>query len=415
VRSRYLVCFAAAVFAAGLATSVGLGAQGGGQGQPPPAPPKPGQLAPDYYKNIKVLKNVPADQLRTQMEYFTAALGVQCNFCHVQGQFDSDDNPRKDRARKMMAMVDRFNDSPANDITVTCATCHHGHVPPERTPTLAVNMTQAEADAAAAARAARQGGPGGGGGQGGGQGRGPGGQGAPGGAPGGPGGGQRGGAPAPAPKPTETADQVISKYVQALGGQAALAAAKTRVLEGTQQTRDLQTTPIKVQEKVTGEYRLDVASQPNPSVRVSTASGAWMTGFGPNPRDLEGVQAAQVARPTEFGLGLNAKSIYSSFDVRRYENVDGKRAIVIDGKRSPIVTESLYFDMESGLLVRRLVQTKTAYGNLAEQIDYSDYKDAGGIKVPFTIRYATFNQVTTEKFADAKVNAPIDDAVFSKK
>ena len=396
MKSRHLFQFATLTFAAVLCAAVGVGAQGGGQ--QPPAPPKPGQLAPDYFKNIKVLKNVPADQLRTQMEYFTASLGVNCNFCHVQGQFESDDNPHKDRARKMMAMVDRFNDNPSNDITVTCATCHHGHVPPERTPTLAMPMTQAEADAAAAARAARQGGPGGG------QGRGPGGP-----------GGQRGGAPQAPPKPTETADAVIAKYVQALGGEAALAAAKTRVLDGAQTSRDLQTTPIKVQEKVTGEYRIDVASQPNPAVRVSTKSGAWATGFGPNARDLEGIQAAQVARPTDFGLALNAKSVYSSFDVRRYENVDGKRTVVIDARRGPIVTESLYFDTESGLLLRRVVQTKTAYGNLLEQIDYSDYKEAGGIKIPFTVRYATWNQVTTEKFVDAKVNAQIDDAVFAKK
>jgi hypothetical protein len=394
-----------AVTAAGvLAAAVGISAQAGRQGGPPPEPPKPGQLAPDYFKNIKVLKNVPADQLRTQMEYFTASLGVNCNFCHVQGQFDSDDNPHKDRARKMMAMVDRFNDNPSNDITVTCATCHHGHVPPERTPTLATPMTQEEAAAAAAARAARAGGPGRGG-PGGGQGRGPGGP-----------AGQRGGAPQAPPKPTETADALIAKYVQALGGEAALAAAKTRVLEGAQTTRDLQTTPIKVQEKATGEYRIDVASQPNPAVRVSTKAGAWATGFGPNARDLEGIQAAQVARPTDFGLGLNAKtSLYSSFEVRRYENVDGKRTVVVDAKRSPIVTESLYFDTDSGLLLRRVVQTKTAYGNLLEQIDYSDYKEAGGIKIPFTVRHATWNQVTTEKFVDAKVNAQIDDAIFAKK
>jgi hypothetical protein len=378
--------------------------QGGPPQGPPPAPPKPGQLAPEYFKNIKVLKSVPADQLRTQMEYFTASLGVQCNFCHVQGQFDSDDNPRKDRARKMMAMVDRFNGNPANDVTLTCATCHHNRVPPERTPTLAVNMSQAEADAAAAARAARAGGPGGAGG-GGGQGRGQGGgQGR---------GGGRG--PAPEPKPTETADAVIAKYVQALGGQAALAAAKTRVLEGAQTTRDLQTQPIKVQEKVTGEYRIDVATTPNPTTRASSPAGAWATGFGPNARDLEGVQAAQVSRATDFGLGLNAKTVYSSFDVRRYETIDGKRSIVIDATRGPVVTESLYFDLESGLLLRRLVQTKTAYGNLAEQVDYGDYKEAGGIKIPFTIRYATWNQVTTAKFVDAKVNAQIDDAVFAKK
>jgi len=208
---------------------------------------------------------------------------------------------------------------------------------------------------------------------------------------------------------------VIAKYVEALGGQAALTAAKTRVLEGSQTTRDLQTQPIKVQEKVTGHYRIDVASTPNPSVRASAPAGAWTAGFGPNPRDLEGVLAAQVARPSDFGLGLNAKTIYSSFDVRRYETIDGKRSIVIDGKRGPVVTESLYFDLESGLLLRRLVLTRTAYGNLAEQVDYSDYKEAGGIKIPFTIRHTTWNQVTTEKFVDAKVNAQIDDAIFAKK
>ena len=335
---------------------------------------------------------------------------MQCNFCHVQGQFDSDENPHKDRARKMMAMVDRFNDNPSNDIIVTCATCHHGRVPPERTPTIAVNMTQAEADAAAAARAPRAArgpvaaaasGRGPGGGQG---------------APGGQGGRGGGRGPAPEPKPTETADAVIARIAQALGGSGGASPRRRRaLLEGSQTTRDLQTQPIKVQEKVSGEYRIDVAATPGPITRASGPAGAWVTGQGPNPRDLEGVQAAQVARATDFGLALNAKSIYSSFDVRRYETIDGKRAVVIDAKRGPVVTESLYFDLESGLLLRRLVQTKTAYGNLAEVVDYSDYKEAGGIKVPFTIRYATWNQVTTEKFVDAKVNAQIDDAIFAKK
>ena len=208
---------------------------------------------------------------------------------------------------------------------------------------------------------------------------------------------------------------MIAECVQALGGQAALAAAKTRVLEGTQTTRDLQTTPIKVQEKASGEYRIDVASTPNPSYRVSTPQGAWATGFGPNARDLEGVQAAQVARPTDFGLALNATTLYSSFDVRRYDTIDGKKVVVVNAARGPIVTESLSFDTESGLLLRRVVQTKTAYGSLAEQVDYSDYKDAGGIKVPFTVKHTTWTQVTTEKFADAKVNQALDDALFAKK
>ncbi len=52
--------------------------------------------------------------------------------------------------------------------------------------------------------------------------------------------------------------------------------------------------------------------------------------------------------------------------------------------------------------------------NLAEQIDYSDYRDVGGIKVPHTVRHATWNQVTTGKFTDVKINAPLSDDVFAK-
>jgi hypothetical protein len=211
-------------------------------------------------------------------------------------------------------------------------------------------------------------------------------------------------------------DDVVNKYVQAVGGQAALAAVKTRVAEGTQTTRDLQTAPIKIQEKATGEYRIDVATQ-NPSFRVSTPGGAFGSGFGnnPAPRDLEGVDAAQVSRPTEFGIAASLKSKYTNLTVRRYENVDGKPTVVVDGRRSDIVGESLYFDRESGLLVRRVIRTKTAYGDLQEQVDYSDYRDAGGIKVPFQIKHATWSQVTTEKFTDVKVNGPVDDALFVKK
>jgi hypothetical protein len=49
-----------------------------------------------------------------------------------------------------------------------------------------------------------------------------------------------------------------------------------------------------------------------------------------------------------------------------------------------------------------------------EADDYSDYRDVDGVKVPFSVRHATWNAVTTEKFNDVKVNAPVDDAVFAK-
>ena len=79
-------------------------------------------------KNLKVL---PSTMDRAQvvgvMRNFTAGLGVQCTFCHVQGQFDSDENPNKNTARMMMTMVRQINMSfPDGKQHVTCYTCHRG-------------------------------------------------------------------------------------------------------------------------------------------------------------------------------------------------------------------------------------------------------------------------------------------------
>jgi hypothetical protein len=82
------------------------------------------------------------------------------------------------------------------------------------------------------------------------------------------------------------------------------------------------------------------------------------------------------------------------------------------------VTEELAFDRESGLLLRRTVATGSTGGfgimALGEQIDYSDYRDVSGIKVPFSVRHATNAAVTTAKFSDVKINAPVQDSVFAK-
>jgi len=401
--------------------TLALRAQAPQQSQAPAAADQ-GPSAKEKFKNIKVL-NIPASQLRDTMEYFTAALGTNCGTCHVVGpnqDFAADDRRAKDTARKMIQMVDAFNANPDKAITLTCATCHHGKQQAERTPPLAIEMTPAEAAAAAerAAQfaAARAGGPGGPGGPG--RGAGPGN--APGGAPAGaagaaPGGGAPGqGGPGRGgpPRPTETVDDVINKYVQAIGGADAIANAKTLVLHGTQTTRDLVTTPITVQEKATGAYRIEVDRKPQPQVSVTDGKAAWVQA-GANARDLEGVQAAQVSRPSELGI-LALKQRYPNLQVGRYANIDGVDTISL-ASRTPAAMEQFQFERQSGLLKRRTIQTSTPYGALVEQVDYSDYRDAGGIKIPFQVKYTSWRDVTTEKIADAKINAPVDDAAFAKK
>ena len=207
----------------------------------------------------------------------------------------------------------------------------------------------------------------------------------------------------------------MTKYQQALGGKDALAKATSRVLTGTVTTRDLQTSNVTVKETAAGAYRIDIASQPNPTIRVVNGKAGWSSGgFNNMVRDLEGLQFQQAARLADFGLPLHLAERYEALTVSRYGNIDGRPTIIVTGRAYPGVTEQLQFDRESGMLLRRSVTTTTPLGPLPEQIDYSDYRDAGGVKVPFTIRYVTWNAVTTQKLTDVKFDTPVAETEFAK-
>src|SRR5262249_13861659 len=60
-----------------------------------------GKTAEQVFKNIQTLKGIPADQLQPTMQFISNSLGVECNFCHVQGAFDKDHKKPKLAARKM--------------------------------------------------------------------------------------------------------------------------------------------------------------------------------------------------------------------------------------------------------------------------------------------------------------------------
>ncbi|HKA00975.1 MAG TPA: photosynthetic reaction center cytochrome c subunit family protein, partial [Candidatus Solibacter sp.] len=96
----------------------------------PDKPPKP---AEEVYKNIQVLKGLPAPKLRTTMLNVTAWLGVECVYCHTVPQFEKDDKPAKQTARGMYRMVETLNRDPAT-AAVTCYTCHRGSAKPQNTP-----------------------------------------------------------------------------------------------------------------------------------------------------------------------------------------------------------------------------------------------------------------------------------------
>ena len=111
-------------------------AQNASSGSAASSPP-PQKKVEEVYKNIEVLKGVPSDQLIPAMEFITAALGVECGFCHVERHFDQDDKKPKQQARKMMQMMAAINQANFDGRQkVTCNTCHRGSRLPVRVPAL---------------------------------------------------------------------------------------------------------------------------------------------------------------------------------------------------------------------------------------------------------------------------------------
>jgi len=95
------------------------------------APKKGPGGPPQPHKNLKVLQE---DQVRPMMGGMQGALGQRCNFCHVQGDNASDDNPKKLVARNMMTMVNEINAKfPDGKAHVSCYTCHRGKTTPDMT------------------------------------------------------------------------------------------------------------------------------------------------------------------------------------------------------------------------------------------------------------------------------------------
>jgi hypothetical protein len=113
-----MLLLAAPVFAQSSQGGPPQGAPGGGGGNPP--------------KNLKLLK---PDEVRARMGAFRAGLGVGCDFCHVEGDRASDDNPKKVVARGMIAMTADINAKMfGNGERVTCYTCHRGKQEPDTAP-----------------------------------------------------------------------------------------------------------------------------------------------------------------------------------------------------------------------------------------------------------------------------------------
>jgi photosynthetic reaction center cytochrome c subunit len=333
--------------------------------------------AEEQYKNIQVLKGIPADQLIPAMQFITASLGVECEFCHVQGSFEKDDKKQKQTARKMMGMMFAINkDNFDGHREVTCYSCHRGSADPVGTPVVMAEERKAGTGDAKPEEKKSEGAE-----------------------------GKEANGP--------TADQLLDKYLQAVGGGAAIEKVTSRVMTGaiTFGDRDV---PIDIYSK-DPDRRISFTHTPDgDSVTAFDGHEGWL-GFPGRPvREMHGSEIDAAAMDADLHFAAHLKGMISEAQVRGTERIGDHNAYVVVGKREGKPPLRLYFDDRSGLLVRLVRYGETPLGRMPTQIDYADYRDAGGVKIPFRWTLARPSGRFTIQVSEVKENVPVDDAKFAK-
>jgi outer membrane lipoprotein-sorting protein len=350
----------------GVALAIGQAAQA----QRPP-------MAEEVFKNVQILKGIPVDEFMDTMGMFSAATTLNCTDCHTSDSTVSwdkfaNDTPRKQTARRMMLMVNAINKDNFRGVRiVTCYTCHRGDRP-RGVPSLAVQY----------------------------------------------------GSPVEDPNEIESfpasgqpsADQIFEKYIQALGGTQRLASLTSFAAKGTYEGYDTDQikAPVEIYAKAPAQRATIVHAPFGDSVRIYDGRAAWIASADkPLPLmqltagNLEGAKIeSAISFPAQLKQAFNQWRVSST-------SIDDRDVRVLQGtnpRQSPV---NLYFN-EAGLLVRLVRFVDTAVGRVPTQIDYSDYREVAGVKMPFRwIATWTDGQSTTQ-LSEVQPNVPIDAAKFAR-
>ncbi len=307
------------------------------------ATPPEKRPAEEIYKNIQVLKGVPAEELVLGMNAIAGSLGVDCDYCH-ENNFNEDKIPAKGKARQMMRMTRQINqENYPTQAAVTCFTCHQGQAIP---PVIPVLHPQRSTPENAQAK--------------------------------------------PAAEVLPRVDQVLDRYAQALGGQEALNNIKTRALK---------TAPMDPKSKEVTEIFVKAPGR----VLHVMQSGGYSTHAGFNGRQawqydseksywglLDKGQRISLIQESELYPGSRLRNDYTQLAVLGKEKIGERDVYVLGGVSPEDAHERFFFDTDSGLLLRRRTEQHSIFGWVPIQVDFEDYRQVDGVKVPFVTHWWSF-------------------------
>jgi photosynthetic reaction center cytochrome c subunit len=340
------------------------------------------QMAEEVFKNVQILKGIPVKEFMGTMGFFAAATGMNCTQCHVEESGGNwakyaDDNALKQTTRRMITMMNAINKSYfGGRRLLTCYSCHRGSTRPLVTPDLTEQYSAPllrEPD-----EIIRQ------------------------------------------PEDAPPADKILDKYLQALGGAERLSRLSSFVAKGTYQGYDdPENYPVEVYAKAPGQ-RSTFAHGADGDI-AATYDGR--NGFSAAPESatpipvlpLSGDDLAGARVEAELSFPARIKQILTEWRVGFPVMIDDREAQVVQGKPAPGGRPmKLYFDTESGLLVRLVRYTDTPVGTIPTQIDYADYREVSGIRMPFKWTTTWTDGRSVTQLTDVQPNVTIDAAKFSK-
>lgn len=350
-------------------------------GQTPPRD-KP-LLVEDVFKNVQVLKGIPVNQFMDTMGFFAASLGLNCTGCHVPESLlnwekFADDVPRKRMARQMIQMVNAINKANfGGRRALTCYSCHRGTQVPEVIPSLAEQYTIPPEDANKIEIV-----------------------------PDGP--------------VEPTADQILDKYIQALGGAQRLAGLTSFTGKGTIEGYDTYhaKVPFEVYAKAPAQRVTIAHTQNGDSTTTFDGRSGWIAAVN-NPvrllpllpgAELDGARLdASLCFPAGIKQALNQWRV--GFPAT---TIDDRVVNVIQGTGAGGGRVKLYFDSETGLLTRQVRYADTPIGMVPTQVDYSDYREVAGVKMPFHWTVTWTDGQSKIELTDVQPNTAIDAAKFAQ-
>jgi len=328
-------------------------------------------LAEQQYKNIQTLKGIPADQMIPAMQFISASLGVDCEYCHVRGAFEKDDKKPKLKARDMIVMMMAINkDSFKGHREVTCYSCHRGAAEPAGTPMVATEDSKPELRAENQSSEEKQ--------------------------------------------DLPSADLILDKYLAAAGGAEALRKITSRAEKGTLLLGDKHV-PVDVYAKAPNKRVATMHLPGGDSVTGFDGQSGWQSinSHPPRVRLSTAAETAAARMDADFYFPLHLKQLFDKFTVAPGESIAGQKTYLVTGRSEGQPPLKLYFDQQSGLLLRLVRYLESPLGRLPTQVDYADYRQADGVKIPFRWTLSRPGNRFTIQVDQLEQNIPVDDGKFT--